>query len=69
LFDGRNPVSRFRPHLLLLVIVVAVVLVVVFSHGIRVRLIWGSSGFVVGLVCGVLLTMEIHHRRRRAGKK
>jgi hypothetical protein len=60
--------KRFRPHVLILVLVAAAVLLVVFSHGIRVRLIWGSSGFAVGLVCGVLLTMEIHHRRKRAGK-
>jgi hypothetical protein len=60
--------NRFRPHVLILVVAAAVVLVVVFSHGIRVRLVWGSAGFVVGLICGVLLTMEVHHRRKRTGK-
>jgi hypothetical protein len=53
---------------LVLVIIAAVVLLILFSHGIRVRLVWGSSGFGVGLVCGILLTMEIHHRRKESEK-
>ncbi len=61
--------SRFRPHVLIAVVVAAVVLVVLFSHGVRVRLVWGSSGFVVGLVCGVLLTMEVRRRRSRTDRK
>jgi len=60
--------DRFRPHVLIAVIVAAVLLIVLLSHGIRVRLIWGSSGFVVGLVCGALLALEIHHRRKHAEK-
>lgn len=56
--------KRFRPHVLILVIAAVVVLTVAFSHGIRIRLEWGSAGFVAGLICGVLATMEMHHRRK-----
>ena len=50
--------------LLILVVVAVVVLTVVFSHGIRVRFIWGASGFAAGLLFGVLLTLDVQHRWR-----
>jgi hypothetical protein len=56
--------ERYRPHVIVLIVLAVVVLAILLSHGVRVRLIWGSSGFVAGLVCGVLLMMEIHHRRK-----
>jgi hypothetical protein len=58
-----------RRSALVIVIVAAAVLTIIFSHGIRVRFIWGSGGFVVGLICGVLLTFEVQHRRRRASEE
>ena len=57
-----------RLAVLLTVVAAVIVLTVIFSHGIRVRFIWGSSGFVAGLICGVLLTLEIQHRRKRRAK-
>ncbi|HEX6394579.1 MAG TPA: hypothetical protein VFZ97_14170 [Acidimicrobiales bacterium] len=59
-----------HPRLAVLVVVIAavIVLTVIFSHGIRVRFIWGSGGFIAGLICGVVLTLEIQHRRRRRAK-
>jgi hypothetical protein len=57
--------KRFRAYALIAIVAVLVILVLLFSHGLRVRLIWGSSGFLAGLICGVLLTAEIHHRRER----
>ena len=57
--------ERYRPHVLILIVVAVIVLTILLSHGVRVRLIWGSSGFVAGVLCGVLLMMEIHHRRKR----
>jgi hypothetical protein len=60
-----DDMERFRPQVLVLVVVAVVVLAVVLSHGLRVRLEWGSSGFVLGLICGVLLTVEIRHRRKQ----
>jgi hypothetical protein len=58
--------ERFRPHVIVLIVIVVVVLAILLSHGVRLRLEWGASGFVAGLLCGVLVTMEIHHRRKRA---
>jgi hypothetical protein len=55
--------NRYRPLALVVLFVAAVVLGALLSHGIRLRLVWGSSGFVVGLICGVLLTIEVRHRR------
>jgi hypothetical protein len=60
--------NRYRSYVLILLIAAAVVVGALLSHGVRVRLIWGSSGFVIGLVCGVLLTIEVRHRRNRAGR-
>ncbi len=57
--------ERFRPHVIVLVVVAVVVLAILLSHGIRLRLEWGGSGFVAGLLCGVLVTIEVHHRRNR----
>jgi peptidoglycan/LPS O-acetylase OafA/YrhL len=55
---------RFRLQALILGIVVAVVLTMLFDHGLRVRLIWGTSGFALGLVCGIALILRIQHRRK-----
>jgi peptidoglycan/LPS O-acetylase OafA/YrhL len=57
--------ERFRPHVIILVVIAVVVLAILFSHGIRIRLEWGGSGFLAGLLCGVLVTIEVHHRRNR----
>jgi peptidoglycan/LPS O-acetylase OafA/YrhL len=57
--------ERYRPHVIVLVVIVVLVLAILLSHGIRLRLEWGVSGFVAGLLCGVLVTMEVHHRRKR----
>jgi hypothetical protein len=56
--------ERYRPHAIILIVLAVVILAILLSHGVRVRLFWGASGFVAGLVCGVLLTMEVHHRRK-----
>jgi cell division protein FtsW (lipid II flippase) len=61
--------NRYRPHLIIILVLALIVLTLLLSHGVRVRLIWGSSGFVAGLVCGALLTMEVHHRRREQRKQ
>jgi hypothetical protein len=61
-------VKHYRRYVILIVIAAVVILTALFSHGIRVRFIWGGGGFVAGLICGVLLTVEIRHRRNRARK-
>ena len=57
--------TQARVSLLVIVVAAVVVLTVVFSHGIRVRFIWGASGFAAGLICGVLVTLDVQHRWRR----
>jgi hypothetical protein len=57
--------ERYRPHIIVLIIIVVIVLAILLSHGIRLRLEWGAGGFVAGLLCGALLMVEIHHRRKR----
>lgn len=61
--------ERYRPHLIVLIVIVVVVLAILLSHGIRLRIEWGAGGFVAGLLCGVLLTIEVHHRRKRAEER
>lgn len=60
--------QSIRTSTLVAVVVAVVVLVVVLSHGIRVRLEWGGSGFVAGLICGALVVLEIQHRRRKRNR-
>jgi hypothetical protein len=61
--------ERFRPHLIVLIVIVVIVLAILFSHGVRLRIEWGSGGFVAGLLCGALLMAEVHHRRKRAEER
>jgi hypothetical protein len=61
-------VKHYRRPVILIVIAAVVSLTILFSHWIRVRLIWGGGGFVAGLICGILLTVEVRHRRNRANK-
>lgn len=61
--------KHFRLFVLLVIALGVFVLAVLFSHGLAVRLVWGSSGFVAGLVCGMVLMAEIHHRRKARHKR
>ena len=57
--------KNVRTSTLVIVVLVILVLVAVLSHGLWVRLVWGGSGFVAGLICGALGVLEIQHRRKR----
>jgi hypothetical protein len=61
-----SPMERFRPLTIVLIVVVVILLALLLFRGIWVRLEWGGSGFVVGLLCGVLLALEVHHRRKHS---
>jgi peptidoglycan/LPS O-acetylase OafA/YrhL len=61
--------ERYRPHLIVLIVIVVIVLAIWLSHGVRLRIEWGTGGFVAGLLCGALLMMEVHHRRKRAEER
>jgi hypothetical protein len=55
--------EHFRPTTVALIFIVVVVLTILFLRGIWLRLEWGATGFVAGLLCGALLALEIHYRR------
>lgn len=61
--------ERYRTYVIVLIVIVVVVLLILLSNGVRVRLEWGSGGFVAGLVCGALVMFEVHHRRKRAEER
>ena len=61
--------ERYRPHLIVLIVIVVIVLAIWLSHGVRLRIEWGASGFVAGLLCGALAMIEVHHRRKRAEER
>jgi len=58
--------ERFRPLTIVLIVVVVILLALLLFRGIWLRLEWGGSGFVVGLLCGALLALEVHHRRKHS---
>jgi peptidoglycan/LPS O-acetylase OafA/YrhL len=60
--------KNFRLFVLIAVVLAVVLLAALLSHGFRVRLIWGSSGFVAGVLCGALLAVEVQHRLERRQK-
>jgi uncharacterized membrane protein YjfL (UPF0719 family) len=58
--------NRFRTHTGIVVLIAVTVLVMVLSHSVRVRLEWGTGGFVLGLIAGAVVTLDMrHHRKRR----
>jgi peptidoglycan/LPS O-acetylase OafA/YrhL len=60
-------VKRFRSHTLVLSVIAVAVVVLLLSHSIRVRLEWGTGGFVLGLIAGALVAVDVrHHHRKRA---
>lgn len=56
--------EHLRPTTAILILIVVVLLTVLFLRGIWLRLEWGASGFVAGLLCGALLALEVHERRK-----
>jgi peptidoglycan/LPS O-acetylase OafA/YrhL len=59
--------KRFRSHAVVLGLIAIAVVVILLSHSIRVRLEWGTGGFVLGLIAGVLVALDVRHHRKRAG--
>jgi hypothetical protein len=58
-------VKRFRSHAIIFGVIAVAVIVMVLSHSVRVRLEWGTGGFVVGVISGVLLAADVRHHRKR----
>jgi peptidoglycan/LPS O-acetylase OafA/YrhL len=59
-------VKRFRSHAVVIGVIAIAVVIILLSHSIRVRLEWGTGGFVLGLIAGALVALDIRHHRKRA---
>lgn len=58
---------RIRSHVLVLGVIGVAVAVMLLSHSLRVRLEWGTGGFVLGLIAATLVTLDVRHHRKRHG--
>jgi hypothetical protein len=59
-------VKRFRSHAVVIGIIAIAVVIILLSHSVRVRLEWGTGGFVLGLIAGAVVVLDIRHHRKRA---
>lgn len=59
--------KRFRTHAGVGALIAAAVVIILLSHSIRVRLEWGTGGFVLGLVAAAVVSLDMRrHRLRRS---
>jgi peptidoglycan/LPS O-acetylase OafA/YrhL len=58
--------KRFRSHAMVLGVIALAVIVILLTHSIRVRLEWGTGGFILGLLAGSLVTLDMRHHRKKA---
>jgi len=58
--------ERFRTHTGIITVIVVCVVIILLSRSIRVRLEWGTGGFVLGLIAGAIVALDVrHHRKHR----
>jgi hypothetical protein len=58
--------KRFRSHAVIVAVIVVCVVLILLSHSIRLRLEWGTGGFVLGLIAAGIVALDVrHHRKRR----
>jgi hypothetical protein len=60
--------KRFRTHAAVVVVIVVCVVIILVSHSARLRLEWGTGGFVLGLIAGAIVALDIRRHRKRDGK-
>jgi hypothetical protein len=59
--------KRFRSHTVVVAVIAAAVVVILLVHSVRVRVEWGTGGFILGLVAAGLVALDVrHHRKRRS---
>ena len=59
--------KRFRSHAFVVGVIAVAVVIILLIHSVRVRLEWGTGGFILGLIAGALVALDVrHHRKRRA---
>ena len=56
---------RFRSHAFVLGVIAVAVIVILLSRSVRVRLEWGTGGFVLGLIAGALVVVDVRHHRQQ----
>ncbi|MGB9111623.1 MAG: hypothetical protein WCF24_02725 [Acidimicrobiales bacterium] len=60
--------KRFRAHAVIVALIAAAVVIIVLSHSVRVRLEWGTGGFVLGLIAAAVVVLDMRHHRERREK-
>jgi hypothetical protein len=58
--------KRFRTHAMVPVVIALAVIVILLTHSIRVRLEWGTGGFILGLLAGAIVTIDTRHHRKKS---
>jgi peptidoglycan/LPS O-acetylase OafA/YrhL len=58
--------KRFRSHATVLGVIALAVIVILLTHSIRVRLEWGTGGFILGLLAGAFVAIDGRHHRKKA---
>jgi peptidoglycan/LPS O-acetylase OafA/YrhL len=58
--------KRFRSHAMVLGVIALAVVVILLTHAIRVRLEWGTGGFILGLLAGAFVALDTRHHRKKA---
>ncbi|HTX02018.1 MAG TPA: hypothetical protein VMD59_24760 [Acidimicrobiales bacterium] len=60
--------KRFRSHAVIVVLIAAAIVIILLSHSVRVRLEWGTGGFVLGLIAAAVVVLDTRHHRERGEK-
>jgi hypothetical protein len=60
--------KRFRTHAVIVALIVAAVVIILLSHSVRLRLEWGTGGFVLGLIAAAVVALDTRHHRARREK-
>jgi hypothetical protein len=61
--------KRFRSHASVVGVIAVAVVILLLIHSVRVRLEWGTGGFILGLIAAALVALDVrHHRKRRSGE-
>jgi hypothetical protein len=58
--------KRFRSHAGVVTLIVVCVVIILLSRSLRVRLEWGTGGFVLGLIAAAIVALDVrHHHKHR----
>jgi hypothetical protein len=58
--------KRLRSQATVLGVIGIAVVVILLTHSIRVRLEWGTGGFILGLLAGAFVAIDTRHHRKKA---